>query len=122
MLSTSCYKKKKKFPGSFNSVNSLLAVSIIEDVALPWPLSARPDQVELDVIIHKGDINLCEIKSSISKSEMHVFNLKKAYYEKKHGQRVSRAMVISPMIEPLAMKVARELDIETYSHADGVIL
>ena len=97
-------------------------VERFEDYDAEGMIFGRPDQVELDVIIHNGDIILCEIKSSISKSEMHVFNLKKAYYEKKHGLRVSRAMVISPMIEPLAMKVARELDIETYSYADGVIL
>ena len=83
---------------------------------------ARPEQIELDVIIHNGDIILCEIKSSISKSEMHVFYRKKEYYEKKHESRVSRTMVISPMIDPLALKVAEKLGIETYSYADGVTL
>jgi len=82
----------------------------------------RPEQIELDVIISNGAVILCEIKSSISKAEMHVFYRKKEYYEQKHGLRVNRAMVISPMIEPLALKVAGELGIETYSYADGVTL
>ncbi len=82
----------------------------------------RPEQIELDVIISNGTVILCEIKSSISKSEMHVFYRKKEYYEKKHGLRVNRIMVISPMIDPLAMKVSEKLGIETYSYADGVTL
>ena len=82
----------------------------------------RPEQIELDVIISNGAVILCEIKSSISKAEMHVFYRKKEYYEQKHGLRVNRTMVISPMIEPLALKVAGELGIETYSYADGVTL
>ncbi len=93
-----------------------------EDYDYEGMVFGRPDQIELDVIIHNGDIILCEIKSSISKSEMHVFYRKKEYYEKKHGRRVNRTMVISPMIDPLAMNVARELGIETYSYADGVTL
>ena len=82
----------------------------------------RPEQIELDVIISNGAVILCEIKSSISKAEMHVFYRKKEYYEQKHGLRVNRTMVISPMIEPLALKVAGELGIETCSYADGVTL
>jgi len=43
-------------------------------------------------------------------------------YEQKQSLRVNRTMVISPMIEPLALKVAGEPGIETYSYADGVTL
>ncbi len=41
----------------------------------------RPDQVELDVIIHNGTLILCEIKSSLSKSDLYAFWRKKNYYE-----------------------------------------
>lgn len=93
-----------------------------EDFDQEGMVFGRPEQIELDVIIHNGDIILCEIKSSISKSEMHVFYRKKEYYENKHNLRVNRAMVISPMIDPLALKVAQQLGIEKYSYADGVRL
>lgn len=39
----------------------------------------RPDQVELDVIIHNNTVILCEIKSSISKSEVYTFWRKKTF-------------------------------------------
>ncbi len=92
------------------------------DYDLEGMVFGRPEQIELDVVIYNGDIILCEIKSSISKSEMHVFYRKKEYYEKKHDLKVNRTMVISPMIEPLALEVAERLGIETYSYADGVKL
>ena len=92
------------------------------DYDLEGMVFGRPEQIELDVVIYNGGIILCEIKSSISKSEMHVFYRKKEYYEKKHDLKVNRTMVISPMIEPLALEVAERLGIETYSYADGVKL
>lgn len=90
-----------------------------EDFDLEGMVFGRPEQIELDVIIHNGDIILCEIKSSISKSEMHVFYRKKEYYENKHNLRENRAMVITPMTETLALKVAEQLGIEAYSMTDA---
>jgi len=80
----------------------------------------RPDQVELDVIVHNGTLILCEIKSSMSKSELYIFWRKKNYYETKHGRGVDRTMVISPMIDDRARTVAQELDIEMYGYAEDV--
>ncbi|MEA3414856.1 MAG: DUF3782 domain-containing protein [Thermodesulfobacteriota bacterium] len=80
----------------------------------------RPDQIEMDVIIYNGTLILCEIKSSISKSEMYTFWRKKEFYEKKHDRKVSRVMVISPMIDNIAKKVAENLNIELYGYADDV--
>ncbi|MFP4284520.1 MAG: PD-(D/E)XK nuclease family protein [Desulfovermiculus sp.] len=82
----------------------------------------RPDQVELDVIIANGTVILCEIKSSIDKAGMYIFDRKKEFYEQKHGRKVDRAMVISPMIDDKALALAKDLGIETYSYADGVEL
>jgi len=80
----------------------------------------RPDQVELDVIIKNGLLILCEIKSSVSKSDMYSFERKVRFYEKRHGRTVDRMMVISPMVDKRAMDVAARLGIETYSDADEV--
>lgn len=80
----------------------------------------RPDQVKLDVIVYDGTLILCEIKSSVSKSEIYAFWRKKNFYEKKHARNATRVMVISPMIDDRAKKVAENLNIEVYGYADDV--
>ena len=82
----------------------------------------RPDQVEMDVIIHNGTLILCEIKSSISWEEMYVFWHKKEFYEDRHGRKADRVMVISPMVDERAKKVAQGLDIEVFGYAEDVDL
>ena len=78
----------------------------------------RPDQVELDIIIQNGIVIACEIKSSISKSELYTFDRKVEFYENHTGQSVNRKIVVSPMIAPNAMDVAKSLGIEVYSYAE----
>ena len=80
----------------------------------------RPEQVELDVIIHNGTLILCEIKSSMSKSDMYSFWRKKNFYENKHDCKAGRVIVISPMMDDYAKSAAKDLDIEVYGYADNV--
>ncbi len=80
----------------------------------------RPDQVEIDVIIFNGDIIACEIKSSMSHSDMHIFYRKVLFYEKLHNCNVTTEMVISPMVDGRAYRVADELGIKVYSSSDQV--
>ena len=80
----------------------------------------RPEQVELDVIIHNGTLILCEIKSSMSKSGLYTFWRKKNFYEEKHARKADRAIVISPMIDAFALSAAEELDIETFGYGEDV--
>ena len=80
----------------------------------------RPDQVELDVIIKNGLLLVCELKSSMSKSDMVIFERKARFYEKRHQQQANRLIVISPMIDAKAHKVAKQLGIETYSDSVDV--
>ncbi|EFI34141.1 Protein of unknown function DUF1626 [Desulfonatronospira thiodismutans ASO3-1] len=80
----------------------------------------RPDQVELDVIIFNQTLILCEIKSSISKADVHFFDRKATFYEKHHNRKATRRMVISPMVDPSAMELAKKLGIEVYSHSYDV--
>ncbi len=80
----------------------------------------RPDQVELDVIIFNGMLILCEIKSSVSKSDVHIFDRKIAYYEKRHNRKATRKMVISPMVDKRAEELAQKLGIEVHSHSYDV--
>ena len=75
----------------------------------------RPDQIELDVIIKNGVLILCELKSSMSKSDIHIFDRKVSFYEKKHHREANRKLVISPMIDHRAEPLAKKLGIECYS-------
>jgi len=75
----------------------------------------QPDQVELDVVIKHGLLLICELKSSIDKAGMYIFERKARFYEKRHHCKADRLIVISPMIDPRASKVAAKLGIETYS-------
>lgn len=75
----------------------------------------HPDQVELDVIVKNGLLILCELKSSMSKSDMYVFERKRRFYEKRHNRKATRALVISPMVDAKALPVARQFGIEVYS-------
>ena len=82
----------------------------------------RPDQVELDVIIQNGLLLICELKSSIDKAGMYIFERKARYYERRHQRTANRLIVISPMIDARARKVAERLGIETYGDSSEVEL
>ncbi|CAK0757917.1 conserved hypothetical protein [Gammaproteobacteria bacterium] len=74
----------------------------------------RPDQVELDVVIKNGLLLICELKSSIDKAGMYIFERKARFYEQRHQRTANRLIVISPMIDARARKVAEQLGIEIY--------
>ena len=80
----------------------------------------RPDQVELDVIIKNGLVIVCELKASISKADMYIFDRKVTFYQKRYQRSVNRKIVISPMVDTYALPVAEQLGIEVYSYADEV--
>lgn len=80
----------------------------------------RPDQVELDVIIKNGLLLICELKSSIDKAGMYIFERKARFYEQRHERTANRLIVISPMIDARARKVAERLGIETYGDSTEV--
>jgi len=79
-----------------------------------------PDQVEIDIIVRNGELILCELKSSMSKSDIYTFERKVQYYQRRHGRTASRKIVISPMVRPEARPVAERLGIEVFGSADAV--
>jgi len=89
----------------------VLNVSEVDDEG---EVFGRPDQVELDVIITNGLLLICELKSSIDKAGMYIFERKARFYEKRHQRKANRLVVISPMIDAGAQKVAERLGIETF--------
>jgi hypothetical protein len=80
----------------------------------------RPDQIELDLIIKNGLFMICEIKSSMSKADVHIFYKKAEFYQKKHNRKAQRLMVVSPMIDKKALELARDLGIQTYSYVEDI--
>jgi len=80
----------------------------------------RPDQVELDVVIKNGLLLICELKSSIDKAGMYIFERKARFYERRHQRQAQRLIVISPMIDARARQVAERLGIETYGDSTEV--
>jgi len=81
---------------------------------------AEPDQVEIDVVIHDGTHSLIEIKSSISRGDVEHFYRKVAFYEQEEGVKVERMLIISPMFDPRARKLALLRGMEVYSSAYDV--
>ena len=80
----------------------------------------RPDQVELDIIVVNGLLILCELKSSMSKGDMYIFERKVRFYEKRHQRMADRKIVISPMVDAKARVVAQALEIKVFSYSDEV--
>lgn len=80
----------------------------------------RPDQIELDVIIKNGLLLICELKSSIDKAGMYIFERKARFYERRHERKANRLIVISPMIDGRARKVGERLGIEMYGDSTEV--
>ncbi len=50
-------------------------------------------------IIKNGVLILCEIKSSMSRGDVYIFNRKIAFYEKRHNRKADRKIIISPMVD-----------------------
>ncbi len=80
----------------------------------------RPEQIELDVIIKNGVLLICELKSSIDKAGMYSFERKARFYEARHQRQAQRLIVISPMVDGRARKVAEQLGIEVYHDSTDV--
>ncbi|MFZ4701354.1 MAG: hypothetical protein ACOYMG_14990 [Candidatus Methylumidiphilus sp.] len=74
----------------------------------------------MDVIIKNGMLLICELKSSIDKAVMYIFERKARFYEQRHQRTANRLIVISPMIDARARKVAEKLGIETYGDSSEV--
>jgi hypothetical protein len=79
-----------------------------------------PDQVELDIIVKNSTLILCEIKSSMSRGDVYLFDRKIAFYEKRHDRKADRKIIISPMVDKRGLQVAEKLNMEVYSHSTDI--
>ncbi|CAK0773758.1 DUF3782 domain-containing protein [Gammaproteobacteria bacterium] len=90
-----------------------------EEQSRRWDEQSRevfghPDQVEIDVIVKNGLLILCELKSSVSKSDIVIFGRKARFYERRHQEKANRLIVISPMIDDRARQAGVALGLEMY--------
>jgi hypothetical protein len=97
----------------------VLNITEYDDVGVVF---GHPDQIELDIIIKNGLLIIVEIKSSMSKPDMCIFERKVRFYEELRNRKASEMIVISPMVALNAITVAEKLGIRIYSYADDVKL
>lgn len=107
--------------GILGEVSGLEVINVVEyDEEGEGEVFGRPDQIELDLVIKNGLLIICEIKSSVSKADIHIFCKKAGFYQKKHFVKADRLMVISPMIDKKALELAKNWGIKTYSYVDDI--
>jgi hypothetical protein len=75
----------------------------------------RPEPIEIDLLIRDGKTTAIEIKSSMSKYDVHAFDKKVAFYEKRHQVKVDRKLIITPMLDPRARELVRTLRMNVYT-------
>ena len=108
--------------GILRELDSQYEVIRYEEIDEEGIVFDRPGPIEIDIIIKNGKIYLIEIKSSISKADIHVFLRKVKYYEKRHKKKVYQSIVISPMIDERAKEFAHGEKVKLYSYANDVSL
>ena len=77
----------------------------------------QPEQVEMDVIIRNGLVIAIEIKSSVSRGDLSLFQRKIAFFEQAENVTVNRRFFISPFVDPNAVELATGMGIELYTHS-----
>ena len=81
----------------------------------------HPEQVEMDVIIRNGLVIAVEIKSSVSRGDLSLFQRKIAFFEQTENVTVNRRFFISPFVDPNAVELAEGMGIELYTHSLDII-
>jgi hypothetical protein len=72
-------------------------------------------RVEIDLIIRDGELIVAEIKSSVSPGDVLLFERKVKFFEKKEGKKVTRKIIISPMLDREAKSFCKSLGITFYT-------
>jgi len=80
------------------------------------------DQVEMQIVVTKAICMAIEIKSSVDKQAIYLFDRKVQAYSERKGRTVNRKIVISPMVDSRAFRVAKELGIEVFTRSDDEAL
>ena len=82
----------------------------------------HPEQIEMDVIIRNVSVIAIEIKSSVSRSDLSLFQRKVAFFEQTENVTVNRKFFISPFVDPNAVGLAARMGIELCTHSLDIII
>ena len=82
----------------------------------------QPEQVEMDVIIRNGLVVAIEIKSSVTRGDLSLFQRKIAFFEQTENVTVNRRFFISPFVDPNAVGLAARMGIELCTHSSDIII
>ena len=82
----------------------------------------HPEQAEMDVIIRNASVIAVEIKSSVSRGDLSLFQRKIAFFEQTENVTVNRKFFISPFVDPNAIGLAAGMGIELYTHSLDIII
>ena len=82
----------------------------------------HPEQVEMDVIIRNASVIAVEIKSSVSRGDLALFQRKVAFFEQTENVTVNRKFFISPFVDPNAVGLATGMGIELYTHSLDIMI
>ena len=82
----------------------------------------QPEQVEMDVIIRNASVIAIEIKSSVSRGDLSLFQRKIAFFEQTENVTVNRRFFISPFVDPNAVELATGMGIELYTHSLDIMI
>ena len=66
----------------------------------------HPEQIEMDVISRNASVIAIEIKSSVSRRDLSLFQRKVAFFEQTENVTVNRKFFISPFVDPNAVGLA----------------
>ena len=77
----------------------------------------QPEQVEMDVIIRNSSVIAIEIKSSVSRGDLALFQRKVRFFEQTENITVNRRFFISPFVDPNVVELSIAMDIELYTHS-----
>ena len=93
-----------------------------EDYDNSGSVFGQPEQVEMDVIIRNGLVIAIEIKSSVSRGDLALFQREVAFFEQTKNITVNRKFFISPFVDPNAVELAAAMGIELYTHSLDIII
>jgi hypothetical protein len=82
----------------------------------------HPEQVEMDVILRNASVIAVEIKSSVSRGDLSLFQRKIVFFEQAENVTVNRRFFISPFVDPNAVGLAAGMGIELYTHSLDIII
>jgi len=75
----------------------------------------HPASIELDLVVSNGGTVVIEVKSHVSSADLAAFERKAKLYEQQTGQHAAR-LLVSPSVEPRALKMAQDLGIDVSTH------